>query len=107
MITELKIIEQYENVVAYDCGKVYYVEMKQGGIASDHTHAYKDIVLLMKGEVELTVGGTTQRIKAPKKIVIPPNVYHKFVALTDVIGVEAKTGLFSYFLNWVRRKKQA
>lgn len=43
--------------------------------------------------MELTVGEKIQRIKAPKKIVIPPDVYHKFVALTDVAGVEEKPGL--------------
>ncbi len=34
-----------------------------------------------------------RRIKAPVKIVIPPDVYHKFVALDDVIGVELKPDL--------------
>lgn len=90
MITGLKTIEECENVFAYDCGEVYYIEMKKGGIASDHTHGWEDVVFLMKGEVEFTSGDTIRRIKAPVKIVIPPGVYHKFVALTDVTGVEVK-----------------
>lgn len=90
MIEKIKIIEKYKNVVAYDCEQVYLIEMKKGGVASDHIHDYKDVVFLMKGEVELTTGAKVQRVKAPKKITIPPNIYHKFIAMTNVLGIEIK-----------------
>jgi mannose-6-phosphate isomerase-like protein (cupin superfamily) len=44
----------------------------------------------MEGEAEYIIGKETQTIKAPAKITIPPNTYHKFTAMSDVIGLELK-----------------
>lgn len=90
MTEEVKIIEQSDEVIAYDCDKIYYVCLKKGGVLSDHTHNHEETVFLMEGEAEVILGDKTERVKAPSKLTIPPNTYHKFTALTDIIGLEIK-----------------
>jgi quercetin dioxygenase-like cupin family protein len=90
MVEELKIIEQSNEVTAYDCGKVYYVRLKKGGILSDHNHSHQETVFLMEGEAEVILGDKIITAKAPVKLVIPPNIHHKFTAITDIIGLEIK-----------------
>ncbi len=48
-----------------------------------HTEKTETFVLI-EGEAELTIGEEAQRIKAPVRMEIPPNVYHKLIALTDI-----------------------
>ena len=90
MKEEVKIVEKYKGVIAYDCDAVYYVQIKKGANLSDHTHNHEETIFLMEGEVEAIIGDKTQTAKAPVKLVIPANVYHKFTALTDLIGLEIK-----------------
>lgn len=90
MTEEVKIIEQSNEVTAYDCDKVYYVRLKKGGILSDHNHGHEETVFLMEGEAEVILGDKKEIVKAPARLVIPSNVHHKFTALTDLIGLEIK-----------------
>lgn len=90
MTEEVKIIEKLERVIAYDCDKVYYVCLQKGAVLSDHSHNHEETVFLMEGEAEAIIGEKTQIVKAPAKLVIPSNIYHKFTALTDLIGLEIK-----------------
>jgi len=41
-------------------------------------------IFLVEGKIELTVGDQTKEVEAPIKIDIPPNVFHKIKALTDI-----------------------
>ena len=91
MIEEIKIVEQTPDIVAFDCEAVLYVNLKKGAIVSDHSHEHEETVFLMSGEAEIIIGVEKQIIMAPAKIVIPPNIYHKFTALTDLIGLELKS----------------
>ena len=90
MTEEVKIIEQSNGLTAYDCDKVYYIRLKKGGILSDHNHSYEETVFLVEGEAEVILGDKKEIVKAPAKLIIPANVYHKFTALTDLIGLELK-----------------
>ena len=90
MPEEVKIIEQSRCCTAYDCDKVFYIKMEKGATMSDHTHDHEETVFLMEGEAEMILGDQTQIVRAPAKLTIPPNVYHKFKALTDLIGLEIK-----------------
>jgi len=90
MSEKVKIIEQYDGCIAYDCDAMYYIRLKKGAEASDHSHPHEEIVFLMEGEAEYILGDKKQTVTAPAKIVIPPNTYHKFTAMSDVIGLELK-----------------
>ena len=90
MQNDVKVVEQYEGCTAYDCDAVYYIRLNRGAQASDHSHQHEETVYLMEGKVEFTLDDETQVINAPMKITIPPDAYHKFTALSDVIGLEIK-----------------
>ena len=90
MLETVNIIEQYEWCIAYDCDAVYYVELKAGTSISDHIHEHEETIFLMKGKAEMILGEEKQVVEAPAKLTIPSNVYHKFTAITDVIGLEIK-----------------
>lgn len=91
MYNKIELIEKSEGLRAYDCDGVYYIELDKGAIASDHIHNDQEIIYLVKGKAEYTIGNKRQVIKAPTKIIIPPQTYHKFTALTDCVGIEMKT----------------
>jgi quercetin dioxygenase-like cupin family protein len=59
-------------------------------MASDHAHDHQETVFLMEGNAEVIIGDNIQTVLSPAKIIIPANAYHKFTALTDVIGLEIK-----------------
>ena len=90
MIEDIKIIEQNNEYIAYDCDTMLYVYLKKWGVVSDHTHSHKETIFIIQGTAKMIVGDKTATITSPKKIIIPANTYHKFTALTDVIGLEIK-----------------
>ena len=90
MPEKLNIIEQYDGCIAYDLDAMYYIRLEKGAEASDHSHPHEEIVFIMEGEAEFILADKKQAVKAPMKITIPPNTYHKFTAMSDVIGLELK-----------------
>ena len=90
MIKNVAILEQYDGCKAYDCDSIYYIRLAPWTVASDHTHDKEERVFLMEGKAEIILGSKLYIIEAPKKITIPANTYHKFTAITDVIGLEIK-----------------
>lgn len=90
MLKKVKILEQYNGCITYDCDTIYYIRLNKGAIASNHVHDDQEIVFLMEGEAELILGDKIQNVKAPIKITIPPKMYHKFTALTDLVGLEIR-----------------
>ena len=89
---EIKIIKSDERGIIYDCGNSSFITRKKGTIGADHTHEDPEIIYLVKGEIELTIGDETQVVKAPIMFKIDPNVYHKVVALTDIDFVIDRSG---------------
>jgi len=83
-IKKLPIVKSDERGVIYDCGRMNFLARKKGTISSDHTHPEGEDIFLIEGEIELTVGDETERVKAPVKIELPADVYHKIIALTDI-----------------------
>jgi quercetin dioxygenase-like cupin family protein len=83
-LKEIKIIKSDVRGVIYDCGKSNFITRKKGTISADHTHKDNEIIYLIKGEIELTIANETQVVKAPVMFEIPPSVYHKLVALTNI-----------------------
>ncbi len=90
MIEKLIPIEEFDGCLAYDCDAVLYINLKKGTTASDHSHGHEETVFLVAGEAEAVIGDKTYLVKAPVKVVIPANTFHKFTALTDLIGIELK-----------------
>ena len=61
-------------------------------MSADHSHVDAEILYLVKGELELTIGDETTIAKSPAKIVINSNEHHKLLALSDVEILEDRAG---------------
>ena len=83
-LNKIKIIKSDERGIIYDCGNSSFITRKKGTIGANHTHEDPEIIYLVKGEIELTIGDETKIVKAPIMFKINSNVYHKVVALTDI-----------------------
>jgi len=66
---------------------VGYIFRNKGTISADHTHEEAETLYLVQGEVEITIENETELMKAPSKVVIEEGVYHKLIALTDIVIV--------------------
>ena len=89
-LKELKIIKENDKGKIFDLGNSKLIVRKKNSISADHNHPEKEILYLIDGEVELTVGKETKTIKAPIEINLKQSVYHKILALTDIKLIEVK-----------------
>ncbi|MFH1564338.1 MAG: hypothetical protein ABIC82_00610 [bacterium] len=87
-IKNIKIIKSDERGIMYDCGAVKFLSRKKGTISADHCHDDCECLYLVKGEAEFTCGKDVKTVKAPVKIEIERNVYHKLKALCDIEIIE-------------------
>ncbi len=83
-LNEIKITKSDERGIIYNCGKSSFISRKKGSVSANHKHEDPEIIYLVKGEAELTIGDETQIVKAPIMFKTDSNIYHKLIALTDV-----------------------
>jgi len=60
-----------------------WVDMPPGGIIRLHKHPYKEIFIIQEGISTFTVDSTTFEAYAGQIIIVPPDVPHKFMNLSD------------------------
>lgn len=60
-----------------------YWDIKKGAILPPHDHIHEQLTNLVEGEFQMTIGGVTKTFKAGDVAVIPSNVEHQGVAITD------------------------
>ena len=89
-IKELSIIKSDERGIIYDCDVVKLIVRHKGSIGADHFHEQEEILYLIEGEIEMTVGEEVKNIKAPVKIEITAGLYHKVVALSEIKLLEIR-----------------
>ncbi|TWU09429.1 Cupin domain protein [Symmachiella macrocystis] len=58
-----------------------YLEMDEGAVVPLHDHPHEQGGILLKGQVELTIGDETRICEAGSLFIIPPNTPHKAVAV--------------------------
>lgn len=58
-------------------------EVKAGSKVPEHAHMHEQVAHLIEGAFELTVDGNTIKLEPGKVIVIPSNVKHSGIAITD------------------------
>ena len=58
-----------------------YLEMEQGAVVPLHSHPHEQGGILLKGKMELTIGNEVRVVEPGAMFLIPPNVYHKAVAV--------------------------
>ncbi|MGQ0713419.1 MAG: cupin domain-containing protein [Gemmatimonadaceae bacterium] len=59
------------------------VQVKRGAALPQHSHPHEQLTTLISGELELTLGGETQVLRAGMLAVIPSGVPHSARALAD------------------------
>ncbi|HQD08807.1 MAG TPA: cupin domain-containing protein [Flavihumibacter sp.] len=58
-------------------------DIKKGAVIPEHQHENEQITYVSEGELQMTIGGTTTVFKAGNTQVIPANIPHSAIALTD------------------------
>ena len=59
------------------------VEIKKGSHLPQHQHVHEQITYIMEGQLDMTIGGQFCQLTAGMFYVIPSNVLHGAVAVTD------------------------
>lgn len=83
-IKKIPITKSDKRGIIYDCDKINFIVRKKGTISADHSHPEGETFFLIDGEIKITVGKKTKTIKALAKVSVPPDTYHKLVAITDI-----------------------
>lgn len=63
---------------------VILVDMAPGDGVRLHTHPYAEIFMVQEGHASYTVGASTIDVVAPRTLIGPANVPHRFVNVGDV-----------------------
>ncbi len=58
-------------------------DVKKGSPLPEHSHHHEQVANVLEGEYELTVDGETKRLKPGDVAVIPSNIPHSGMAITD------------------------
>lgn len=59
------------------------VEIKKGSDLPQHQHPHEQITYILEGQLDMTIGGKLCQLTAGMYYVIPSNVWHGAVAITD------------------------
>ena len=62
---------------------VGFVDIEKGSILPAHSHVHEQITQITEGQLEMTIDGETQILEPGIITLIPSNVVHSAVALTD------------------------
>jgi len=60
-----------------------WVDMPPGGTIRLHKHPYEEIFIIQEGQATFTVGPATLEARAGQIIIVPADVPHKFMNLSD------------------------
>ncbi len=59
------------------------VEIKAGSDLPQHSHPHEQITYILEGQLNMTIGGQLYELSAGMFYVIPSNILHGAVAITD------------------------
>src|SRR4030095_16119728 len=65
------------------------VDIKKGSVLVEHKHIHEQITYVLKGQLNMVIGGEQFVLTAGCVHVIAPNVPHSATAITDVTVVDA------------------
>ncbi len=60
-----------------------WVDMPPGGTIRLHKHPYEEIFIIQEGIATFTVGSATLEVRAGQIIIVPADMPHKFMNLSD------------------------
>jgi len=62
---------------------INFIEAKAGSAVPLHQHVHEQLSFVLEGKFELTVDGTAKVLEPGLFAIIPPNVVHGGIAVTD------------------------
>ena len=65
------------------------VEIKKGSVLPEHHHVHEQITFILKGQLDMLIGGKFYAMTEGMVHVIPSNVPHSAIAATDCTVVDA------------------
>ncbi len=68
-----------------------YWDIEKGSILPEHSHFHEQITHVLSGKLELTINGETQIVEPGIVAVIPSNIKHSAIALTDCVALDVFT----------------
>ncbi|MEW6565533.1 MAG: cupin domain-containing protein [Spirochaetota bacterium] len=83
-LKSVQLDEKSERTIKARGGSLMASEMHflPGGVGAMHSHPHEQIVYVLEGEADFTLGNETRRIGPGDSIYIAPNVIHGVVAIT-------------------------
>jgi quercetin dioxygenase-like cupin family protein len=61
---------------------VAHVQILKDAVVPEHSHIHEQIINIIEGTFELTVGSETKTVSAGHVAVVPSNIKHSLVAVT-------------------------
>ena len=72
-----------------DSSSLGYVELKEGSKVPMHSHINEQITYIIEGQLDMMIGGNHFSLTEGMYHVIPSNVLHSAVAITDCKVIDA------------------
>ncbi len=66
-----------------DTNTINFIEVKAGSTVQRHQHINEQTAFVLEGKFELTVNGVPQILEPGLFALVPPNVWHSGIAITD------------------------
>src|SRR5689334_3125317 len=66
-------------------------EIKKGSVLGEHAHPHEQITYILEGEIEMMIGGQKFLFTAGSTHVIPSNIPHSAIAVSDCKVVDTFT----------------
>lgn len=60
-----------------------HYDFSAGATIHEHFHPEEEVYEVLEGEIELTLDGTTGRLRPGAAAIVPPNARHSVKAITD------------------------
>jgi quercetin dioxygenase-like cupin family protein len=73
----------FGKMVHGDSSTLAFWDVSKGSSVPEHKHVHEQITYIAEGEVEMTIGGGKYHLTAGSVHVIPSNVPHSALAITD------------------------
>ncbi len=80
----MKIIKNDLKGKTYQSDNFKIIYRNKGVILGNNSENKKELIYLINGSIKLTINDKTEVVKAPAKINIPANTYHKIEALNKI-----------------------
>ncbi|RYU91187.1 cupin domain-containing protein [Mucilaginibacter terrigena] len=73
----------FSKLIHTENNTINFIEVAAGNTVPDHAHIHEQCSFVIEGQFQLTVNGEVRVLDAGTFAVIPPNVRHSGLAITD------------------------